>query len=149
MESSWQGTRLAVMVDGTLVTPIESFTPTFALNTEVIHSLEATHVGYVANPENFTFSLSVRAIGGGAAQLMDLAMNGVEFQIGMFRSEPSVDDEWDFDSILLENCLITSANPSNATINGAPMATFSGVARRASATSAGGTPSNELPTFLP
>lgn len=80
---------------------------------------------------------------------MDLAMRGIEFQVGMFRADGSVPDEWDFDSIILENCLVTSANPSNATINGAPMATFSGVARRGSATTAGGTPSNTLPTFLP
>lgn len=150
MESTWQDTRLAVLVDGSVVTPVESFTPSFALNTEVIHSLEATHVGYVANPESFTFSLSVRAIGGGAAQLMNLAMQGQEFQVGLFRADGSPAGEWDFDSVVLDKCLITSANPSNATVNGAPMATFSGVSRQASTTSEGATaPENTLPQFLP
>ena len=146
---SWKETRLAVMVGDQLITPIESFTPTFALNAETIHSLEATHVGYVANPEAFTFTLSVRAIGSGAAQLVSLAMEGTEFTVGLFRAAGSVDNEWDFDSVVLDNCLITSASPSNATINGAPVATFSGVARRAQTTGAGHTGGAEhsLPNF--
>ena len=61
-------TRLAVSYeasDGTSgeISPIDSFSPSFALNAEVIHSLEATHVGVVYNPQNMTFSLSVKAIG--------------------------------------------------------------------------------------
>ena len=149
MESTWKQTRLAVFVDTTMITPVDSFTPSFSLNTETIHSLEATHVGYVANPETFSFSISVKAIGGGAAQLMSLAMNGTEFQIGLFRQTGSLPDEWDFDQVLMEKCLITSANPSNATVNGAPVATFSGVARKAGATAAGGTPVLSLPNFEP
>ena len=58
MESTWKQTRLAVFVETDLVTPVDSFTPSFSLNTETIHSLEATHVGYVANPETFSFSIS-------------------------------------------------------------------------------------------
>lgn len=151
MESSWKNTRLAVMVGTDTITPIESFTPTFTLNTETIHSLEATHVGYVANPESFTFTLTVRAIGGGAAKLMNLAMTGTEFQIGLFRASGSSSDEWDFDEIVLRKCVITSANPSNASTNGAPMATFSGVAREAATKGAGhaGGNNDSLPTFAP
>lgn len=130
---TWMNTRLAVIVDGDTenpVSPLDSFTPTFNLTTEVVHSLEATHIGYISNPENFTFTMTVKAIGGAAARLMRLAMDGSEFEIGMYAAEGS-SGEWDFQSIVLRQCLITSANPSNATVNGAPVATFSGVSRQA------------------
>lgn len=130
--STWMNTRLAVIVNSDTdnpISPLESFTPSFNLNTEVVHSLEATHIGYIANPENFTFSMTVKAIGDSAARLMRLAMDGTEFEVGAFEADGST-GEWDFTSIVLRKCLITSANPSNATINGAPVATFSGVARQ-------------------
>lgn len=130
---NWMNTRLAVIVDNDTanpVSPLESFTPSFNLSTEVVHSIEATHIGYIANPENFTFNLTVKAIGDSAARLMRLAMDGTEFDIGMFEVEGST-GEWDFVSIVLRKCLFTSANPSNMTINGAPAATFAGVARQA------------------
>jgi hypothetical protein len=147
MESTWKQTRLAVYVDTTMITPVDSFTPSFSLNTETIHSLEATHVGYVANPETFSFSIAVKAIGGGAALLMNLAMTGAEFSIGLERQTGSVDDEWSFEGLLLEKCLITSANPSNATVNGAPAATFSGVARKATTQGADAAAGDTLPVF--
>ncbi|MFF4911231.1 hypothetical protein ACFY2T_40930 [Streptomyces sp. NPDC001260] len=129
--SSWTNTRLAVVVDGqtgTPLTPIDSFSPTFSLNTEVIHSIEATHVGLIANPDSFTFSLSVKAIGGAAAQLTSLALKGTEFSIGLYEQSGST-GEWDFSNIVLTKCVITSASPSNATVSGAPVATFSGISR--------------------
>ena len=112
--------------DGTPVTPIEAFTPSFSLNTEVLHSIEQTHVGYVTSPESFTFTMSVRAIGDAAAQLSRLALEGGEFQIVMQEAQGSA-GEWEFKKVVLNRCLITQANPSNATINGSPAATFSGV----------------------
>lgn len=129
---TWMNTRLAVVLDGDSanpLTPLESFTPSFNLNTEVVHSLEATHIGYIANPENFTFTLTVKAIGGAAAKLMQLAMEGTEFEVGLYEAAGST-GEWDFSHVVLRHCLITTANPSNATVNGAPVATFSGVARQ-------------------
>lgn len=140
-------TRLAVIVDGKTnepISPIDSFTPTFALTTEVVHSIEATHIGYISNPENFTFTMTVKAIGDSAAKLMRIAMDGTEFEIGLYEAAES-GGEWDFKSVVLRNCLITSANPSNATVNGAPVATFSGVARSVE-TNDGGEP-QKLPTF--
>lgn len=129
--STWMQTRLAVIVDNDTahpISPIESFTPTFSLNTEVVHSIEATHLGYIGNPESFTFTMTVKAIGDSAARLTRLAMDGAEFEIGMFEADGST-GEWDFQTVIMRHCLITSANPSNATVNGAPVATFSGVAR--------------------
>lgn len=95
-----------------------------------MHSIEATHVGWIANPDSFTFSLSVKAIGGAAAQLTRLALSSTEFDIGLYEA-PNGSGEWDFKKIVLRKCLITSANPSNAMINGAPAATFSGISRAA------------------
>lgn len=143
---TWMNTRLAVVLNGDSANPltaIDSFTPSFNLNTELVHSLEATHIGYVANPENFTFTITVRAIGGGAAKLMKLAMEGTEFEIGLYEAAGST-GEWDFVHIVLRKCLITTANPSNATINGAPVATFSGVARQGEDNAEG---THTLPTF--
>jgi len=145
--STWMNTRLAVIVDGDSahpISPIESFTPTFNLNTEVVHSLQGTHLGYVANPENFTFTMTVKAIGDSAARLMRLAMDGKEFEVGMFEASGGA-GEWDFVSVVLRKCLITSANPSNATINGAPVATFSGISRQAETTDGAG--AQHLPSF--
>jgi hypothetical protein len=145
---TWMNTRLAVIVNGDTanpVSPLDSFTPTFSLTTEVVHSLEATHIGYISNPENFTFTMTVKAIGDSAARLMRLAMDGTEFEIGVFQAEGG-SGEWGFQSILLRRCLITSANPSNATVNGAPTATFSGVARQAVANDGLPDPTT-LPTF--
>jgi hypothetical protein len=131
--ATWTNSRLAVVVDGDTshpLTPIDSFSPTFSLNTEVVHSIEATHIGWIANPDSFTFSLSVKAIGGAAAKLTVLALNGTEFSIGLYKQAGST-NEWDFTNIILTKCLITSATPSNATVSGAPVATFSGISRHA------------------
>jgi hypothetical protein len=143
---TWMNTRLAVVLNSDSanpLTPLESFTPSFNLNTEVVHSLEATHIGYISNPENFTFTLTVKAIGDTAAKLMKLAMEGTEFEIGLYEAAGST-GEWDFVHIVLRKCLITTANPSNATINGAPVATFSGVARQGEDNGEG---THTLPTF--
>lgn len=143
---TWMNTRLAVVLNSDSanpLTPLESFTPSFNLNTEVVHSLEATHIGYISNPENFTFTLTVKAIGDAAAKLMKLAMEGTEFEIGLYEAAGST-GEWDFVHIVLRKCLITAANPSNATINGAPVATFSGVARQGEDNGEG---THTLPTF--
>jgi hypothetical protein len=148
MAATWMDTRLAVILNGDTknpVSPIDSFTPTFALTTEVVHSIEATHIGYISNPENFTFTMTVKAIGDSAATLMRIAMDGDEFEVGMYEAADGA-GEWDFKSVILRNCLITSANPSNATINGAPTATFSGVARKVETSDGNGDP-QMLPTF--
>jgi hypothetical protein len=129
-------TRLAVSYeasDGTSgeISPIDSFSPSFALNAEVIHSLEATHVGVVYNPQNMTFSMSVKAIGDTAARLTTLALNGTRFNIVLLESEGGAD--WSFKSVVMSDCVITSASPSSATISGAPAATFSGFSLAAKA----------------
>ena len=128
-------TRLAVTyVDETGkkvdVSPIESFSPTFTMNAEVHHSIERTHLGAIFNPESITFSLTVKAIGAVAAQLTALALAGQRFDITLHEHDGT---DWSFKTVVLRECLITSASPSNAMVSGAPAATFSGFSLQASA----------------
>jgi hypothetical protein len=122
-------TRLAVSFtsNGTnyLISPIDSFSPTFALNAEAMHSIEQTHIGVIYSPDSMTFSLTVKAVGDVAAQLTALALQGTPFDILLQENDG---DDWSFHSIVMSSCVITSASPSNATIAGAPAATFSGFA---------------------
>jgi hypothetical protein len=127
--ADWRS-RLAVSYvdedkDAVDITPIDAFSPTFAVNAEVLHSLEQTHIGVVFTPQNVTFSMTVRAIGDAAAKLTRLAMLGKRFDVTLQESDDG--NDWSFKTIVLSDCIITSANPSPATISGAPAATFSGM----------------------
>jgi hypothetical protein len=75
--------------------------------------------------------MSVRAIGPVAGQLTALAMARKKFDITLMETNDGHD--WSFHSLVLGNCVITSAAPSNATISGAPSATFSGVSLNSTA----------------
>jgi len=120
-------TRLVVTYDdGTGekdISPIDSFTPTFSLNAEALHSVEDTHMGVVYSPQTLSFSMTVRAIGDVAAQLTALALSGQRFSVSLKEKEG---DDWGFKQIVMSECVITSATPSTATIQGAPTATCSG-----------------------
>jgi thiamine pyrophosphokinase len=104
--------------------PVDAFAPSFSLNAEVLHSIEATHIGVVYSPKSMTFSLSVKAIGDSAAQLTALALSGTRFDIILQETDQGSD--WSFAKIVMQECIITSASPTNAVISGAPAATFSG-----------------------
>ena len=90
-----------------------------------MHSIEQTHIGVIYSPDSMTFSLTVKAIGDVAAQLTAIALQGTPFDILL---QENNGDDWSFHSIVMSNCIITSASPSNATVSGAPAATFSGFA---------------------
>jgi hypothetical protein len=87
-------TKLAVQYtkgsETVTISPIDSFSPSFSMNIEPLHSVEASHIGAIFSPPTINFSMTVKA------------------------------------SFVLQNCLITSAAPTTATISGAPAATFSG-----------------------
>lgn len=135
--ADWRS-RLVVSVDGTVVTPIDSLTPSLTLSTEVLHSIEATHIGFVTSPAAFSFSLTVKAIGVAAATLTRLALDGTEFSIEL-QEAPGSGGDWSFKKLLFTRCVFTSANPTSATIQGAPSATFSGVSLEFSAQDGVGT----------
>ncbi len=111
------------------VTPIDSFSPSFSLNAEVFHSIERTHVGAIFSPKAVTFTMTVKAIGDVAARLTALAFNGTRFDITLHEHNGT---DWAFKTVVLRECLITSATPTSATPSGAPTATFSGFSLAAS-----------------
>ena len=65
--------------------------------------------------------MSVRAIGPVVATLSEMALNGTEFSIAIAEKQG---EDWAFKSMSLGRCIITSANPSNVVIDGAPGASF-------------------------
>lgn len=112
------------------ITPIDSFSPSFSLNAEVLHSIEETHIGVVYNPTAISFSMTVKTIGDVAAKLTALALEGTRFDVTLQESDNGSD--WSFSKIVLSDCIITSATPTSASVSGAPTATFSGISLRAS-----------------
>jgi hypothetical protein len=115
---------LEISVDGKVVSPIDSFTPTFTTPTTVIHSIEADNIGAVFQPQTATFTMSLKAIGPSVAELTKMALEGKKFNISVAEHRGT---DWTFSKLLFRDCVITSANPSNVVIDGAPMATFNGV----------------------
>lgn len=135
-------TRLVVQVttDGASppdITPIDSFAPSFATNAEALHSIERTHIGVIYSPKQITFTMTVRAIGGSVGRLTKLALDGTRFDVLLQQQEGN---DWSFSSIVLRNCIITSAQPGAATVSGAPSATFSGFSLGSTVTPNGGAP---------
>jgi hypothetical protein len=114
-------TRLEVRLGNTVVAPISQFTPTFNVPHTVIHSIEADNVGYVRQPQTFTFTMTVQAIGSAVADLTELAVRGREFEVSVSQRKGS---DWSFTALKFTRCIITSANPSNVVIDGAPSASF-------------------------
>lgn len=140
---NWQS-RLAVKYKPpggteTLISPIDSFQPSFSLNAEALPSLERTHVGVVYSPQQISFSMTVKALGPVAAQLMKLAMQGTPFDVVLIEGDSEFGPQWSFKEVLLGNCVITSATPTAATVAGAPAATFSGFSLSGSVTDGAGT----------
>jgi hypothetical protein len=120
---NWK-TRLEVTVDGKVVSAIDSFTPTFTTQTTPIHSIEADNIGAIFHPQTATFTLTLKAIGPNVAELTKFAIEGKKFNISMAEKKGT---DWTFKKMLFRDCLISSANPSNVVIDGAPAATFNGI----------------------
>jgi|SRR5215471_14962889 len=147
-ETSWN-TRLTVHYTDDSgvheISPIQSFTPTFATAAEPLHSIERTHVGVVIQPHSLTFSMTVNAIGPATAQLTALAINNTEFSISV---QEKIGNDWSFSSIVLTRCVITSASPTSATVMGAPQATFSGFSLHVDSTDAQGAKTSGPPQAI-
>ncbi|SCF09669.1 hypothetical protein GA0070607_5498 [Micromonospora coriariae] len=135
-------TRLAVQytkgTETVLISPIDSFSPSFSLNVEPLHSCEVTHMGAIHAPVSMNFTMTVKAIGDVAGRLTKLALDGELFDITLLEH---TGDDWAFSSFVLQDCLITSATPTTATISGAPAATFSGFSLAATVDPKTGDPS--------
>jgi len=115
--------KLVVNIGTTVVTPIDTFVPTFVIPRTVIHSIEQDRVGSVAGPRTATFTMSMKAIGATVATLTSMALGGTPFDISIAVQSGN---DWSFKQLLFRNCLITSANPSNVSTD-APAASFQGI----------------------
>lgn len=113
-------TRLTVMVDTTVVTPIDSFNPTFNVPVQPLHSLEADNVAHVVQPQAFTFTMAVKAIGPVVAKLTAMAMARTKFSVGV---QEARGNDWTFQQIAFNDCYITSV-ANNIVIDGVPTTTF-------------------------
>ena len=113
-------TRLTVMVGTDVITPIDSFNPTFNSPVQVLHSLEGDNVAHVVQPKTFTFTMAVKAIGSVVATLTTMAINHTPFTVTL--SEASGND-WTFKQIAFNDCYITSV-ANNVVIDGVPTTTF-------------------------
>jgi hypothetical protein len=113
-------TRLTVMVDTTVVTPIDSFNPTFNVPVQPLHSLEADNVAHVVQPQAFTFTMAVKAIGPVVAKLTEMAMARKKFSVGV---QEARGNDWAFQQIAFNDCYITSV-ANNIVIDGVPTTTF-------------------------
>jgi hypothetical protein len=116
--------RLVLTVNGTTVTPVESFTPTVTTPITPHHSIEADNVGAIYHPQVATFTMTVKAIGASVAILAKLAIAGTKFNIQLAEQKGT---DWTFKKLLFRDCAITSMNPSNAMMDGVPIATISGI----------------------
>lgn len=127
MSNDWYTRLVVTYVDDSgemqEISPIQSFTPTFATSAEAMHSVERTHVGVVRSPHAFTFSMTVLATGPAAARLTALAFTGKRFDIALFEK---VGNDWSFSSLVMKECVLTSANPGPASVSGVPQAVFGG-----------------------
>ncbi len=121
------------------ISPIDSFTPTFALTAEALHSIEHTHIGVVYSPQVMTFTMTVKPIGTIAAELTSLAINRTRFDVSVQEADGN---DWAYSTLVMSNCVITSAIPSTATTSGAPTATFSGFSLGATETDKANTTSS-------
>ncbi|WP_428925828.1 hypothetical protein [Marinibacterium sp. SX1] len=117
-------TRLQVQVGSTPICPIDSFQPTITTPATPIHSVEADNVGVSFGPRTATFTMALPAIGTAVAELTRMALDRTRFEITVAEADG---DDWSFAKLLFRDCIITSANPSNVMIQGAPAATFNGI----------------------
>jgi hypothetical protein len=119
-----------------VISPIQSFTPTFSTTAEPLHSIERTHVGVVYSPQSLTFSMTVPVVGDAVGKLTAIALQGQLFDIALQEQSGS---DWSFSTIVMKDCVITSASPTPASISGVPQAQFSGFSMHVEATDAGNT----------
>jgi len=115
-----------------LLSPIIDMNPT--INTPNIpeHSIEEDNLGVSRGNDTFTFTCTVKAIkdeeGGTNPSkiLTELALKHKPFNIVMTERKlaGSSGKEWAFETLLLENCYVNTANPSRATLAGSPVAIF-------------------------
>jgi hypothetical protein len=113
-------TRLEVKIGTETVTPCDALNPQVNTPVQVLHSVEADNVGFVVQPQTFTFTMTVKAIGPVVAKLTDMALQRTKFSVAVAEKRGT---DWTFKSIAFNDCFVTSINPGNVMIDGVPTAT--------------------------
>jgi hypothetical protein len=123
------------------ITPIDSFQSTLNTAAQALHSLEQTHVGAVFSPADLQFTMTVKQSASEMGHLTELGLNRQRFNIGVQVSEVNpvtgVSD-WNLQSILLSNCIITTmqVGPFTTTPGAVPTILISGVSLHVQVTAA-------------
>lgn len=152
---SWKTRLVAYYVDPDtsekiVITPLQSLVPTFTTPQDEFDSVEKERIGYIRRPKRFTFNMTVFASGQVVARLTDIQLKSLEFSIGIEQAledggnpdYDGIDNDWTFNDILLDRCVIIGSTPSNITINNIPVATFNCKALSAKPTIESDTPKN-------
>ena len=113
-------TRLTVTRGTQVISPVDSFNPTFNTPMQAIHSLEADNVAHIVQPDTITFTMAIKAIGSAVADLTDIARKHEEFSLSLAEGRG---EDWTFKSVAFNNCYITSV-ANNIVIDGVPTTTF-------------------------
>jgi hypothetical protein len=114
-------TRLEVKVGTETVSPIDQLTSTINTPIQVINSIESDNVAYVVQPQTYTFTMTIKAIGPAVAKLTGMARKRELFSVVVSERRGA---DWTFKSIAYHECLITSVNPGNVAPDGVPTASF-------------------------
>ncbi len=128
---NWQA-RLAVkfITDAgeDLISPITSFAPTADLPKDVMDSIDAENIGYSFKNRRFTFDFEMYGVNTPVGRkIWAAAAVGTMFQVGI-AVKTGESDDWVFDSVEFDNCVITNAGQTIDNSGGAPTMKFSGAA---------------------
>jgi hypothetical protein len=138
---NWQA-RLAVkFVTDTeeLISPITSLNPNADLPKDVMDSIDAENIGYSYKNRRFTFDFEMYGVNTAVGRkIWAAANNGAHFDV-LIQIKEGESDDWVFDSVQLNDCVITSANKTIDNSGGVPMMKFSAAALGMSTTNDGQT----------
>lgn len=118
LEETYWNSRLVVKfmpgADGTggeIITPINNFVPTAELPKEVIDSIDGHNLGYSHGNPRYSFSFEVTAVNKAVfMKIYTTALKGAIFSVSIATKDLESDD-WVFDSILLDKCVVTNCTP--------------------------------------
>lgn len=125
---SWK-TRLGVMfkpADGssTLISPITNINFAASTPSGIIDSIDGCNLGYSRENPRYTFDLEVQAINMAVhRKLLSSAITGAEFSI-VIATLDSMSDDWVFDSIQFNDCIVTNSAHSIDSSNKVPSLKF-------------------------
>lgn len=110
-----------------IITPINNFTPTAELPKDVIDSIDGYNLGYSHGNARYGFTFEVTAVNKVEfMRLFAVGFGGARFSISIATKDNESDD-WVFDSILMDDCVVVDCTPVDIDNSGkAPTMKFTG-----------------------